>query len=82
MPYGDPSVLETLVSQSALSILVSFRTTWTEAMTTRLRDIVQTFAGCVQAVQLDITAHPYLMEHFRIQVIPTWLLFRRGVPVE
>jgi thioredoxin-like negative regulator of GroEL len=82
MPYGDPSVLETLVSQLALSILVSFRTTWTEAMTTRLRDIVQTFAGCVQAVQLDITAHPYLMEHFRIQVIPTWLLFRRGVPVE
>ena len=81
VPYVSPSILETILSQSALPILVSFQTSWAEGIIPRLREIVEAFAGEVQPVRVDVTAHPSLRERFKIRVIPTLLVFQHGLPV-
>ncbi|MGH8070765.1 MAG: thioredoxin domain-containing protein [Candidatus Entotheonellia bacterium] len=46
------------------------------------RERVETCAGVVQVVQVDVTAYPHITERFNIRVIPTRLIFQCGVAVE
>ena len=78
MPYVSPTILETIVRQSALPILVSFQTRWVEVTVPGLRESVESCAGVVQVVQVGVTAYPHIAERFNIRVIPTRVIFQCG----
>jgi thioredoxin-like negative regulator of GroEL len=47
-----------------------------------LGQLAEAFAGRLQVVQVNISAHPELAARFKIRAVPTLLIFKQGVPVE
>lgn len=73
---------DTLVLKSPLPVLVSFESPWSRAMVPRLGRLTEDFAGQLRVVHVDVAANPSLAARFGIRVVPTFLIFRKGVPVE
>ncbi len=82
LPSRTEASLETLIAESSIRVLVNFQEPWSPMMVAPLGRLAKAFAGHLQVVRVNIAAHPELAARFKIRVVPTVLIFERGVPVE
>jgi thioredoxin 2 len=65
-----------------LPISVGFHASGAKSMMLTLGDIAAEATGQLRAVQIDVSVCPHIAERFNVRVIPTLLIWNRGVPVE
>jgi thioredoxin len=82
VPEVTSESFERLVLNSSIPVVVDFETAWSKRMVPLLGQLAETFAGRLRVVQVDISADPDLATRFKIRVVPTLLIFHRGIPVE
>jgi thioredoxin 1 len=71
------------VLQSAEPVLVDFFAEWCgpcKAMAPALDQVATALAGKVKVVKLDVDANPRITQAYRIQAMPTLILFKGGKP--
>ena len=67
--------------QSAKPVLVDFYAEWCgpcQMMKPRLLDVAERLGDEAKIVQIDIDKEKALAEHFRIQSVPTLIIFKKG----
>jgi thioredoxin 1 len=82
IPYVTAENFDRLVMESPTPVLVNFQTSWAKGMVSLLGQLADVFAGQLRVVQVDTSASPDLAARFKIRAVPTWLVFKNGVPVE
>ena len=71
-----------LVLNSPIPVLVNFETPSSKRVLPLLGQLAETFAGGLRVVQVNISADPELARRFKIRAVSTWLIFKKGIPVE
>jgi thioredoxin 1 len=72
------------VLESQVPVLVDFYATWCppcRALAPHLAQLAGEFAGCARVVKVNVDDEPRLAAQYRIQGVPTLILFRGGHPV-
>ena len=67
--------------QSSKPVLVDFYAEWCgpcQIMKPRLLDVAERVGENAKVVQIDIDKEKELTEHFRIQSVPTLIIFKKG----
>ena len=78
------SSFQELLSGSQLPVLVDFYATWCgpcQMMTPVLEQVNLQLQGRLQIVKIDTDKYPRLATQYRIQALPTLVLFKNGEPV-
>lgn len=73
------------VLQSQVPVLVDFYTTWRppcRALAPHLDQLATDFADCARVLKVNVEEEPRLAAQYRIQGVPTLILFRGGQPVK
>ncbi|MGQ9863520.1 MAG: thioredoxin [Bacteroidia bacterium] len=79
-----PKTLESLISQSPVPVLVDFSAQWCgpcHAIKPIIKQLAQEHAQSLKVVIVDVDAQPHLAQRFRIQAVPTLILFHQGKPL-
>ena len=72
---------EAEVIKSAEPVLVDFFAEWCtpcKAMAPALEQVAQEMAGKVKVVKVDVDQNPEITQRYRIQAMPTLLMFKDG----
>ena len=72
------------VLRSDVPVLVGFSATWCHschAMERTLEEIIREQAGKLKVVELNVDDSPAVATRFRVQTLPTLILFLQGQPV-
>lgn len=67
--------------QSAKPVLIDFYAEWCgpcQMMKPRILDVAERMDGTAKVVQIDIDKEKELAERFRIQSVPTFIIFKNG----
>ena len=67
-----------------LPVLVDFFADWCgpcKALAPVLQAVARTHAGRLRVVKLDVDKNPAVAQQFRVQGVPTLVLFKGGAPV-
>jgi len=73
------------VLQSRVPVLVDFYATWCppcQALAPHLDDLAADFADCAKVLKVNVDEEPRLAAQYRIQGVPTLILFSGGQPVK
>jgi thioredoxin 1 len=73
------------VLQSQVPVLVDFYTTWCppcRALAPHLDQLATDFADCAKVLKVNVDEEPRLAAQYRIQGVPTLILFTGGQPVQ
>ena len=74
-----------LLAGSELPVLVDFYATWCgpcQMMVPILEQVNQQLQGRLKVVKIDTDKYPQLGSQYRIEALPTLVLFKNGQPVE
>ncbi|HEY9632168.1 MAG TPA: thioredoxin [Coleofasciculaceae cyanobacterium] len=74
-----------LLSGSDMPVLVDFYATWCgpcQMMAPILEQVHTQMKGRLQVVKIDSDKYPQLASQYRIEALPTLVLFKNGQPVE
>lgn len=69
------------VLKSSEPVLVDFHATWCgpcKAMAPALEQVAQEMKGKVKVVKVDVDQNPGITQQFRIQAMPTLMIFKDG----
>lgn len=83
--HADDANFNQLVMQSPLPVLVDFHATWCgpcQMLAPLLERLATEYAGRVRFVKVDVDQAPALAAGFRIQGVPTLILFAGGKIVD
>ena len=73
-----------LLNSPGMPVLVDFYATWCgpcQTMAPILEQLAVQYAGKLRVIKLDVDRNPAVAQQFRVQGIPTLILFRQGQPV-
>lgn len=73
-----------LITQSSSPVLVDFYADWCgpcRTMAPILQQAAAQFAGRVRVIKIDVDRNPAVAQQYRVQSIPTLILFAGGQPV-
>ena len=73
-----------LINSPGMPVLVDFYAAWCgpcKTMAPILEQLAQENAGKLRIIKLDVDRNPAAAQQFRVQSIPTLILFRQGQPV-
>jgi thioredoxin 1 len=73
-----------LINSPGMPVLVDFYADWCgpcKAMAPILEQVAQRHQGKVKVVKVDVDRNPAAAQQFRVQGIPTLILFHKGQPV-
>jgi thioredoxin len=76
---------EEMLSGSELPVLVDFYANWCgpcQMMVPILEQVSAQLQGRVQVVKIDTDKYPELATQYKIEALPTLVLFKQGKPVE
>lgn len=82
VPTVIPTTFDAHVIESSLPTCVSFYTPWSKSAVPLLSRLTEAFSGHLRVAQVNIAAHPDLAARFKIRAVPTYLIFKGGVPIE
>ena len=74
-----------LLAGYELPVLVDFYATWCgpcQMMVPILEQVNQQLQGSLKVVKIDTDKYPQLASQYRIEALPTLVLFKNGQPVE
>ena len=67
--------------QSPIPVLVDFYPEWCgpcKMMKPRLLDVAERMSGNVKVIEIDVDKEKELAERYRIQSVPTFIIFKNG----
>ncbi|WP_205502012.1 thioredoxin [Rufibacter psychrotolerans] len=70
-----------LISSPGMPVLVDFYADWCgpcKTMAPILQQVAQQYAGKLKVIKIDVDKNPAVAQQYRIQGIPTLLLFQEG----
>ena len=73
-----------LISAPGMPVLVDFYADWCgpcKTMAPILQQVAAEHAGKVKVIKVDVDKNPAAAQQFRVQGIPTLILFHQGKPV-
>ena len=73
-----------LINSPGMPVLVDFYATWCgpcKTMAPILEQVAAQHGGKVRIIKIDVDRNAAVAQQFRVQSIPTLILFRRGQPV-
>ena len=73
-----------LINSPGMPVLVALSATWCgpcKTMAPILEQLAEAHAGKLRIIKLDVDRNPAAAQQFRVQSIPTLILFQRGQPV-
>ena len=73
-----------LVASPGMPVLVDFFATWCgpcKALAPVLEQVAAQHAGKLRVIKIDIDKNPAVAQQYRVQSVPTLVLFRQGRPV-
>ncbi|MEM7553598.1 MAG: thioredoxin [Cyanobacteria bacterium P01_A01_bin.84] len=76
---------EEMLSGSDVPVLVDFYATWCgpcQMMVPILEQVNAHLQGQMRVVKIDTDKYPHIAEKYRIEALPTLVLFKQGEPVE
>ena len=76
---------EEMLSESDLPVLVDFYATWCgpcQMMAPILDQVNSHLQGKLRVVKIDTDKYPQIAEKYRIEALPTLVLFKQGKPVD
>ena len=79
------TTLEDLLAESSKPVLVDFYATWCgpcRMMTEILEQVNDLMSDRLQIVKIDSDKYPQLASQYRIEALPTLILFKNGQPVD
>ncbi|WP_204105926.1 MULTISPECIES: thioredoxin [Spirulina sp. CCY15215] len=79
------SSFQELLAQTSKPVLVDFYATWCgpcQLMVPILEEVSQQIGDRVQVVKIDSDKYPHLASKYRIEALPTLVLFKNGEPVD
>ncbi|MEA5469232.1 thioredoxin [Spirulina sp. 06S082] len=79
------SSFQELLAQTAKPVLVDFYATWCgpcQLMVPILEEVSQQIGDRVQVVKIDSDKYPHLASQYRVEALPTLVLFKNGEPVD
>ena len=84
-PFVSDANFDKEVLQSSEPVVVDFYAEWCppcKAMTPALEQVASELKGKVKVVKLDVDQSPDTTEKYRIQAMPTLMVFKDGAVVE
>lgn len=69
------------IIQGELPVLVDFFATWCgpcKAIAPTVEEIGKEMQGKARVIKIDIDKNEQLADHYQIQVVPTFILFKKG----
>lgn len=81
----DAATFDTTITGSTVPVLVDFWATWCgpcKAIAPVLEQLAEEMAGKVKVCKVDVDHNQALAGRFRVQAIPTLILFKGGQVVE
>ena len=79
--FVTDATFDSEVIKSAEPVVVDFFAEWCgpcKAMAPALEQVAQEMAGKVKVVKIDVDQNPEITQRFRIQAMPTLMLFKDG----
>jgi thioredoxin len=79
------SSFQELLAQTSKPVLVDFYATWCgpcQLMVPILEEVSQQIGDRVQVVKIDSDKYPHLASQYRIEALPTLVLFKNGEPID
>jgi thioredoxin 1 len=81
MPQTLPTSFEALIRENPLPVFVDFWAEWCgpcKTIAPAIRQISQDFKGKLTVVKVNVDQKPLIAKEYRIQSIPTLMLFKNG----
>lgn len=69
------------IVQSEIPVLVDFSAEWCgpcKAQSPVLKDVAREMEGKLKVIKIDVDRNPMIAARFRVQGVPTLILFRKG----
>ena len=79
-----PKSFDDLLAQAELPVLVDFWAEWCapcHALAPTVAQIAREFKGRLLVIKVNVDEKPQISEKYRIQSIPTLIVFSRGEPI-
>ncbi len=80
----DKKSFEDIIKDSPVPVLVDFYATWCgpcQAMAPALEQVANDLHGEAKILKVDIDRNPNAAAHFRVQSVPTLIIFKNGEQV-